>query len=102
MLCLYTKSLAQDSDRRREKRNSPHKELRHRAFVLLAQSNHRWVPHTHGSSQGRIRLDDDTVPGAGLADGDLRVERMHLDLVDRRRDPRFRGHKLIDLDALPE
>jgi len=63
-----------------------------RARVLLRQLYNLGVLHPHSSRKRCIGLDRDAVLRAGLSDACLRIERMHLDLVDHGLDPGIRRY----------
>lgn len=83
--------------RERSPCNPPHKQLRGRATVRLGEADDLGVPHPHRPGKRGVRLHVDVVTGARLADGGLRVERVHLDLVDDRVDLWARRDELLNL-----
>lgn len=72
-------------------------QLRGRHLILGRQLDDSRVPHAHRPGQRGIRLDDDAVARAAGTDGRLRVERVHLDLVDDGGDAGLRRDELLDL-----
>jgi hypothetical protein len=75
----------------------PYQQLAGRARILLGEGHNRGVLHAQRPDQRRVGLDDDAVLLAKGSDVFARVERVHLDLVDRRRNPRLRVQKLLEL-----
>lgn len=63
---------------------SPHKQLCRCAVVRLGKADNLGVFHPHRPGQWRVCLHVDVVLGTRLPDGNLRVERVHLNLVDDR------------------
>jgi hypothetical protein len=68
----------------------PDEQLPRGARILLREGYNGWVLHTQGPDKWRVCLDNDVMLRAKGSDVLTRVERMHLDLVDRRRDARLR------------
>lgn len=79
----------------------PNQQLSRRALVLARQLLDHRVLHLQSADQRCVRLNEDVVLGARVADVDARVEGMHFDLVDGGRDAWVRVHELADvLDAV--
>jgi hypothetical protein len=67
----------------------PHQQLAWGARILLGERHNRWVLHAQGPDERRVGLDNNVMLLAKGSDVFARVERMHLDLVDCRRDARL-------------